>query len=86
MCSLVSSANSQYPRDQTFSTQQTAVAVLCDELTSPAATVVELNNTMYSQHSLTDFYTECLLELNYKCKINSFFLCSWYRASLKSCK
>jgi hypothetical protein len=44
------------------------VAGLCDELASPAATVIELSSTMYSEHSLTDFCIEYLQELNYKCK------------------
>lgn len=39
---------------------------------TPAATVVELSITMYSQHSLTDFCIEYLQELNYKCKIKRF--------------
>ena len=78
----VSSANCQQPRDQTFSTQQTAVTGVCDELASPAATVVELNSTLYCHHSLTEFYIEYLQELNYKCKINRFIKGS----QTKTCK
>jgi len=48
------------------------VTGLFDELAYPAATVVELSSTIYSEHSLTDFYIEYLQELNYKCKINRF--------------